>query len=298
MQRKYLTIMALMSLSGFTMAVNFLFFQLALENINFQTLMFFRFLIPGCLILIFCQFVQFPRISVKYFWLHLLRAIALVASQYALFFYLHQGSLVNGTLLFLTSPMFVPLINRLIFKRKHSPKHYVCIMMAFIGVIVVLHPGLNLFEPVMLIGLSAGLCNACAQIVVHKVAQEENVLAMSLWMYSLCTVLSLSVAFVHPVAFEDGVAHLFNAHVSQWLILVGIGALSILNQNCRTKAYGLVNKAASISPFVYLSLLFSVILSMVVYGQYPSLISVLGMVIIGVSIMIMVFKFNFVRKFA
>lgn len=291
MNIKMTKVFVLMTISGFILSLYFLLIQQLPQSIDFNVLMFFRFFIPGLLILVLGVFTQMPKISLEHKWLHISRAITSVISQYCLFYYLQHGLLLNGTLLFLTSPLFVPLINRVCFKKHHSIKQYLSIAIAFAGVVLVLHPGANLFTPLMLIGICSGLFNACAQIAVHNAAKDEEAMAISLWMFSLCALFALLLGFIHHERFMESVSHVV-VNPTLLLVLVGISGLSILNQNLRTRAYGLVNKAVSISPFVYLSLIFSVVLDMVVYNHYPHWLSITGIVVIGISVIMMLVRFH------
>ena len=101
-----------MILSAASSAVFGLFVKVAMASVFLPLMVFLRFFIPLIMICpyFYLHFTKIREINYRKTGKHVLRALAVVISQYSLFYYFTRGSLTDGVLLWNTAPMFMPII--------------------------------------------------------------------------------------------------------------------------------------------------------------------------------------------
>ncbi|MCP4177271.1 MAG: DMT family transporter [bacterium] len=223
------------------------------------------------------------KISYSTFKKHLLRSFLIVCSQYCMFYYLLHHTILQGNLLFATGPVFIPLISMFILKEKIKPEIWICIILSFIGVILIMKPGSNVFDSAMIIGLLSGFFNACSQLIFHNTAQKENPFAINCWVYGIASIFSfiplLIIFNLHKINIQF--TNILHSNVAILFIILPV--LGISSQNVRTHAYKYVKHATSLSPFLYTTIIFSGILSYIFFNHVPDTLTVTGSVIVIVG---------------
>lgn len=117
---QYSQAIILMTISSLFVALSTLLGKWLTVSIALPMLVFLRFLVPALILWWTVLITNTCNIEIKNLKEHCLRALFVVLSQYALFYYLSHGSILNGTLFFMTSPLFVPLILR-VTQKKYNP---------------------------------------------------------------------------------------------------------------------------------------------------------------------------------
>jgi drug/metabolite transporter (DMT)-like permease len=290
--RRYLAGIGYMLLSGVFLALAALLTKLLVISMNVPLLLFSRFFIAA-IILWWIVLISPPRkFKIENLKLHFIRALFVVLSQYAFYYYLTKSSLLNATLLYMTGPLFVPLISRVIDKIPIKPKIWVSLIIGFSGVICLLNPIGFVFNWFVILGLLAGFLNACSQITFHRLSHSADIDTQILIMYSLATLISavplLSISFYIP--WHQILRHLDDARY--FILLIALAVVAVSTQTLRAKAYSKVNKAMSLSPFLYIVILLTGIIDWLVFGIKPDLWSYIGAGLIIVSGLIIFIKIN------
>ena len=278
-----------MLISAFFVAFIALSGKILTTHTPLTTLIFLRSFLP-LLIVSWVVFLTDNKLSADNMPLHGLRALFVTLSQYCLFYYLTQGSLLVGTLLYSTSPLFAPIISRFALGQGIKPKTIISIIISFIGVILIIKPNMHTVNLLALVGLGAGFFNACSQVTLHRCVQKQSPLIIAWIMYGLCSCIALFpfLIFFH----ESNIHFLFSGHAVSaiWLLLIFFAFSSITNQAARSMAYKQVNKASSLSPFLYASILFSGILDWWMYDLLPDRYSIVGALLIITGGVVMVVR--------
>lgn len=279
---KYLLGISFMLLSSAFVAFSSLLGKQLLLSLALPIVMFLRYFLPA-LILWSSTFISVPHFNMRQIIHHGIRATLGVLSQYALFYYLIHGSILNATLLFMTSPLFVPLISRILFKTPIKTIQWISLIIGFSGVALILKPTHNIFNWAMIIGLISGLLNACSQVYYHKIIREFDIKSSIIYMYTVSAVLTL----IPVIIFWNLLMHslltidFHNNHILYlFFILFLISLISICNKTLRGKAYSKVNNASSLTPFLYTAIIFSGFLDWIVYGITPDFLSIIGAILV------------------
>jgi drug/metabolite transporter (DMT)-like permease len=254
-------------ISTLCMALLNAFAKPLLAHYDFTLILFLRFALPGLILLWFYFLVNGklpPHTGMSQHWV---RSCFTVLTQCCLLYALIHGSLIYTTLLMCTSALFIPLISRIIFKTELPLRVYTSVVLGFAGVAMVLHPGAHSFSISDAFALAAGFFSGCVHICNHRAVKMSEPIVLVIHMYWMSALLTLPIllvsAFLHP-------AHIVaSAHINLFLAVM-LGAYvvaSITNQLMRSQAYKCVNKAASLSPFLYTAILFSVLIGWAYFNE-------------------------------
>ena len=151
-----------------------------------------------------------------------------------------------------------------------------------LGTIVALGFSIKIFSLDSFVGLLSGLFASCSQLIIHFLSKKNNSFDSNFAMYGIASALSLLLLFS---TFNEGIAlnvyAVFN--FKMFFVLIVFAIINILNQALRSLAYSGVKQVASLAPFLYTSLIFSVVIDMVWLGIMPTLHVYIGvcMIIVG-----------------
>jgi drug/metabolite transporter (DMT)-like permease len=236
---------------------------------------FLRFFVPFVL-LGGVAFATGKAIAVGAWTPHVARAAFVLISQYALFYYLSQGSVLIGTLLFATTGLFLPVVTYFAFGMQIRRRTIAAIILSFAGVAVVLDPAAQ-FEWTMLIGLAAGFFNSCSQATQHYTSKHGSALSAAVIMFALASAGSLVVAVATGGVYRladitgfDGAGFEGAGGAHTIFIVLGVAVATISNQLLRARAYRIVNKPASLAPFLYASVVYAGLFEWLFYGIVPT----------------------------
>src|SRR5712691_6964249 len=106
---------------------------------------------------------------------HLVRGLAGLLAMYCFFYALGHLRLADAVLLNYSLPLFVPFIESAWLGEPFPRRLWGGILLGFLGLMLILKPGLSIFRPAALVGLSAGLLAALAQVGVRRLTVTEPV---------------------------------------------------------------------------------------------------------------------------
>ena len=259
-----------MVVSTFSLSVGGLAAKYLAEIMPVTLLVFSRFFFPGLILLSILVFVRLRKPSRALLKPIVSRALCMTACQLCFLSSLQSLTLVESIVLFSTGPLFIPVLEKLIFGVKFNPRILVCLGMTFTG--VVLMAG-NLsefdFKPAILVGLMAGFFNSGSQVSLYRASKGElspaemnawtfliaALLASPIMIYSLHDIVSLNQALITNV----GEGFTLSNYYWVGLVLALFAVFTINTQICRAKAYRLVSSGSQLAPLIFTTLLFSAI---------------------------------------
>ena len=251
-----------------------------------QILIFFRFLAPFLMTLvIFLIWRNVGDLRTPVFWLHFLRAFAMVAGSYALFFTLKHLPLTETNLLWNTAPLIIPFLAWIFLGEHPGEKAWLALMISTIGVLLILKPGHELFDPVAIVGLLAGFCVAVSLTTLRKLAQIEPTNRCVFYFLFLSTLIALIPVIIFgwetpKEAYYCGVSGLA---IIELFLLVGITAWAV--QYFRTLANSMA-PAAMIGTFIYVTIPISILIDWYYWQHMPDILTIIGAVLLFVGALI------------
>ncbi|MBL4831504.1 MAG: EamA family transporter [Aliivibrio sp.] len=218
----------------------------------------------------------------------MMRALFITLTQFCFIYALTTLSLVETVVLFSTGPLFIPLLEKLIFGTKVKNITIVALCLAFVGVGIQAGLGGEInWRPELLIGLAAGLGNASAQVCMFRSTKSHlSALGINTWCMSFAAVLSMLLFWFSSGG--SGLSELSTLLHQEftWVVLVSLFCISITaisTQIFRVKAYKLVESGAQLSPLIFTNLLFVFLWQQLFFNEVlePQKIFGLGLIIIA-----------------
>jgi drug/metabolite transporter (DMT)-like permease len=139
----------------------------------------------------------------------------------------------------------------------------------FIGIVLILKPGLSLLAPIALIGLAAGLFSALAMAGIRKLTDTEPATRVVFY-FSLTSTLVAALPLFWR--WQTPAADL-------WIPLVLIGVLSTLAQILMTRGYAQA-PAAQVGPFLYAIVVFAGLFGWALWQEIPDWLSLIGTLLV------------------
>lgn len=203
---------------------------------------------------------------------HVTRAVFGLIAMYCFFYTLGSMPLGDAVLLNYTAPLFTPLIALLWLREAVPVAVRIAITVGFIGVVLILKPGHDLFTPVALIGLVSGLFAAFAMTSIRRMAQTESALRIVFYFALVGTLLSAIPLLWHWQAMTWAAA----------LPLISIGILASIGQLFLTKAY-MGAPAARVGALTYLTVVIAALYGWLFWSEAPDIFSLLGAVLVFIG---------------
>ena len=201
--------------------------------------------------------------------IHLLRSISGLGGMYGFFYMIGHLPLAEAILVKLSAPIFIPLIALIWLGEKINWRTRWCIVIGFIGVVLVLRPGGDNFQAVALIGIGAAISASVAKVCIRRMANTEPG-------YRIVFYFALfSLLFSTPLAWLNGEL----PRLEVWPYLVGIGMGGTLGQLLMTRAFQVANPG-QVGPFTYVSVIYAAIIGWLFWGEILLLTTIIGSVLI------------------
>ncbi len=185
--------------------------------------------------------------------------------------------LADANILNKMSPFFAMLASIFILKEIPSKFQWAVTALAFAGVLFIVKPTSGVASLPALAGLIGGLGAGVAYTYVRKLGKNGlrgPAIVFSFSLFSMLATLPFFIFSFEPMT------------TSQLLCLLGAGGGATIGQFCVTKAYALV-PARYISVFDYSQVIFAGMWGMVIFGEYPDWLSIVGGAIIIVAAVLM-----------
>ncbi len=252
--------------------------QTALKGMSLNAVIFWRFLASFliCYFLLALMRQLSGILSFSNFKMHLLRAFFVLLSQYSFYYYLERNTLFNALVLLNTGPLFTPMIERWILGHHVGPSTWAGVFVSLVGIVCVLQPDVSVFSWMSLIGLTAGVSQACSQVVFGINSKTERTDLSVLYLFFICTVMSLIFYLL------EGHYEMPFGIEKDMLLILGLGAASTCNQITRAEGYKHGTPSA-LGVFLYFSILLGAIFDWAISGLVPNTLSAIGgfLVVLG-----------------
>ena len=170
------------------------------------------------------------------------------------------------------TPIIVVIFSSIFLREKITPKIWLAVFMGFIGVLVIMRPGLSIFDPKSLIPLSAALFLGLYQVVTRK-ASEYDQNETSLFYTAITGILimgSISFFYWMPI------------NLSFILLFMGVGVFYSLGLYLQIIALSKA-RASIVQPFHYTLIFWAIIFGFIFYNDVPDLFTIIGATIIASS---------------
>ncbi|MFZ9036014.1 MAG: DMT family transporter [Francisellaceae bacterium] len=213
--------------------------------------------------------------------LHIWRSIFSLGISYFLFASLSFIPLVDGVLMANTAPFFVPFILLMLTKKPLQHSLWLPLVIGFIGILLILKPDSQLFNPYALIALGAGVSMALSMTMVRRLSAIDNSLSIVFYYFLLSTIIAgiVSLPFWHRMNLAD------------LMSLIIIGALFFFVQYFLVLGLKYAN-AQIVSALYYANVIFAAIIGAILFDETSGVLSVAGIILTITSAVVIIRKQN------
>lgn len=207
----------------------------------------------------------------------LMRAVFGTLGIFANFYALSVIPIADGQALNKTAPFFTVLFAWFFLKEKPAWRQIVAIMIAFVGMLLVVRPGIDVFsssDPLArCIALSGGIFAAAAYTTLRKLALLKIDGAFIVLLFS---------AFSCIASVPLTIMNFTPMNLAQVVIMICLGACAAVGQFGITLAYRFA-APKEIAIFDYTSIIFAAVLGFAFFSQIPDVLSFAGFIVIIVA---------------
>lgn len=190
--------------------------------------------------------------------LQLLRGLAQVAATFLFFLTLTYLPLADTVALAFLYPLIVTALSPFVLGEQVGWRRYAAVGIGFLGAMLVVRPGLTVFQPASVFGLGIGLVFAVYILLTRKLGGVAPPLVSLGWVALIGVVVtSLLVPLVFvPMPWQD------------WLALVVIGMLGATAHHFMIRAFEMAPPSI-LSPLGYAEIIMAVLVGYFWFGDFP-----------------------------
>ncbi len=224
--------------------------------------------------LIACALVILPMTGVAVFRTgrlrhHVMRSLSQFCSQTFLIIAFSLMPLAGAIAINFSAPLFTALVSIVLLKEKVGLARWSALLVGFLGVLIVTHPGAGAFQVGALFALANAVMYGTVTAAVRGMTATESAATLTLYQLLFITGFFALIApfgFIMPT-WTDGGLIVFN------------GLSNAVGQYWWTKSLHL-GPASAIAPFFYLSLVWAAAIGFLVWGDVPTLGLLIGSAIV------------------
>jgi drug/metabolite transporter (DMT)-like permease len=216
---------------------------------------------------------------------HVKRAASQFGSMTCFMLALQVMPIADVTAIGFTAPLFTTLLSIVILKDRVGIHRWGALIVGFLGVLLITHPGPRSFQIGVVFGLANAVLISTVAIAIRQMRVTESTETLTLLQMSLITVFTaclLPFGFTMPTWADLGL-----------LALAGLGNGTA--QYWWTKALHLAPPSAT-TPFNYLSLIWAALLGYSVWGDLPTRDVVIGAGIVVASSLYILWRETYWRR--
>lgn len=201
------------------------------------------------------------------------RAIFGAAASFLYTIAIHYIPIVNGTLLFNTAPLFIPILTVLFLKNRLGKGIWLAVVVGFVGVIVIIKPTLAIFTQTgNLIGLFSGISLAIAYLLMKLLTATDPGIRIIFYYLGIGMLIQIPLLlFVHTLPSQE---------TCIYALLSGV--MLVLAQLALVKAYQYA-EASQIGIYQYTSVAFVGLLDWLLWNAVPTGRDLIGVVLVTLA---------------
>ena len=211
--------------------------------------------------------IKLPRTKYKY--IQILRGTILAIEMcFAHYCFLKIG-LIESHAIFASSPLIVAIFSLMILNEKFGWRRWSAIIFGFVGILIILRPGLKVFDPISLIAVGCAIAFSLYQVLTRYVSEEDD--SDTSFFYTGATgliVLTLiGPFFLTKIAFIDV------------FFILAVCCLGAAGHYLMIKSFENA-EASLLQPFIYLHLVFVSFIGIFIFDENIDLAILIGSTIV------------------
>jgi len=193
--------------------------------------------------------------------LGLVRGGLIAVAQVFFFLALVNLELATASTLAFAGPLIITALSVVVLKDRVGLWRWSAVGVGFVGIVMIMRPGSDVFTPYALLPVGAAFCYASSSIIAKLF--DKDVPSATIYLYTVVGALVLSTV---AVLVTGGYRVIGSAQDWLWLIAMGVvGGLAVMSLITAYRS----TDASNIAPFEYFGIPFSFTIGWVVFGEAP-----------------------------
>lgn len=208
-------------------------------------------------------------LKTRYFPQQIIRSFFVFGATASFFTSLFFLTLPQSTAIFEVAPILISLGAFLFLGEKIGPFRWAGVFFGFLGALIIIRPGFDVFSWATLFPILAATCFAGYALSTRAIGRDENPMTNLLYTAVVGTVV---ITFIVPFFWT-------NPNQSEWGLLVLLGTIGAIGHFLLIEAFRHA-EASALAPFSYAALLFSLLWGALFFAEYPDLATIAGAALI------------------
>ena len=269
-----------------TVPITVCFVRLAAEGATVPVLIFIQNCISLALMTIY-MLIKGISFKTKKLKLHAIRNVFGLGSWTCFFYAITLMPLNSVTAITFTAPIIASLMAAVALKEKIHKHRAEGLVIGFIGMLVLLHPGSEILSPIGFVAFFGVITISITQILMNVLNRTEGSVQMVFYMTFFSTLMTVPFAFF--------MWHTPSAESLVWITLIAIFA--IFNVYALVRAIKMAGISAMM-PLDFTRLIITAILAYFVFAEVPDKLTTLGAIIIIIGAIYVVKKERHAQRMA
>lgn len=253
--------------------------KLATETIPVGQITAARFFVQGALMVPVALLMGYSwRLGRRDAWLLLARAVFLLASTYGFVAGVQVMPIADALAIVFVEPFILLILGYLIFGDHIGPRRIIASIVGFIGALFVIQPSITAFGLVALFPLLSAFCFAAYMLVTRAMASSVPPVMQQLHTSIAGSLICLPIIAIADVTHWPTLDPVMPQGLA-WLWLFGVGFWAAVSHMCMTMALKFT-PASTLAPIHYLEILPAILLGYLVFGDFPNMLTWIGIAII------------------
>lgn len=223
--------------------------------------------------------------------IHLARGLCVVVANMAFLMSLASMKIGEATAVLFAAPLIITAMAVVALGERVGPRRWVAIFLGLAGVVVIVRPGADAFQPAALLPLLAAFAYSTMHILTRKLGVAEKAAAMAFYIQLnfifVCAGIGLLLGDGRWSG-SDNASIEFLLRAWAWpttgdfAIIAFAGVTSAVGGYLISQAYRLA-EASVIAPFEYVALPMAIGWGLLIFGEWPDFVAWLGIALIAIS---------------
>jgi drug/metabolite transporter (DMT)-like permease len=263
--------------------------KIVAEQVSLWQLQFIRSLLTLWLLVMMVALMgRLPTLAPRAWFWPLVRASFMCGAYLTFYASLPLLPLSTAAASFFTGPLIITLLAALLLGERIGPRRILAVIVGFVGVVFIIRPGLEGWEPVALLPVLSAFCYAIGIIITRWRCRDEPNFALSMvhnLLYAGIGLLGVVALELVPASPETRADWPFLT--TSWMslgafaggLILFTAATHLVGVLCSVRAYQL-DDASRIAPFEYSYLAIMPVYDVAIWNNWPTPLTLLGMTLI------------------
>ncbi|KQT54044.1 hypothetical protein ASG54_19305 [Aureimonas sp. Leaf460] len=201
--------------------------------------------------------------------IHILRGLALLGASVLMYVGLARVPLADATSVMFCSPIVITILSVIFLKERIGIHRILAVVAGFLGVLMIVRPGVAGTDPYLLFPLLAAGANSVYMLLTRQLAGSDEAPATQ---FNTTAVGAVILTILVVPQWQTPTSE-------QMALLVLVGCVGAVGHFCLVVGFRSAS-ASLLSPFLYSQVLFSTILSLLLFGDHLRWTTLLGTAIL------------------